>query len=312
MRGFRHGMNMKRKPIIKILAGAMLGFLFAAGAQAATQATIAQPGCDADIYNVHINRSILEARREVVMNQRYILKPDSVLEYTCFASTNINTSLLGTTARRAGPLFSESDLWAPKTIPLRTATRSRATTVNFTLGSDSLDLALAALVRTDTLSYINANFWHSYLGGTGPDIAPALPCPVMAPVWQAAKCYNFQPGTSLWLTFPQLVNSDPRIYPSSQQCNNTAITQAIIDDAYSANTAAREFSIPRPYISQFLTPGVSCTPGIVYTGVTTHIIYADARVGQLRTYPDAFCLTPGCTLKASGGSATAPGTVQCQ
>lgn len=40
--------------------------------------------CDADYYDVLRARSYVEGKREMEVAQRIILKPDSVLEYSCF------------------------------------------------------------------------------------------------------------------------------------------------------------------------------------------------------------------------------------
>src|SRR5437016_4882806 len=40
--------------------------------------------CDPEYMDALEARAYLEAQREVAQNQNYILKPDSVLEYTCF------------------------------------------------------------------------------------------------------------------------------------------------------------------------------------------------------------------------------------
>ncbi len=40
--------------------------------------------CDGDFYNVMSNRAWMESEREMEVAQRLILKPDSVLEYSCF------------------------------------------------------------------------------------------------------------------------------------------------------------------------------------------------------------------------------------
>src|ERR1044072_4359830 len=40
--------------------------------------------CDPEYMDALEARAYLEAQREVAQNQNYILKPDSVLQYTCF------------------------------------------------------------------------------------------------------------------------------------------------------------------------------------------------------------------------------------
>ena len=284
---------------VKTIKALILAFacIFPLAVQAASQEDISLPGCDVDIYNIHINRNLLEAHREVAMNQRYILKPDSVLEYTCFVSGSNATSILGTTADRAGPIFSESDLWDPKTIPLRTRAGSGTAQVNYSRGADSLDLALAAVVAVDTLNYLDENFGHEYLGGTYIDIPPSKPCRIMAQVWQAAKCNNF---INEWYSFENLLTFDPREEP--EECNGIGITQAMIDSIRSGNTAVQEFSIPRNIFTEFLVPPYECPPSTVYTGVTNHVIFAPGKQGVIETYSDGYCLSPGCVYLRDGDS----------
>ena len=46
---------------------------------------IASDSCDPNYYDSLASRAWLEAQREITQNQNLIFKPDSVLEYSCFA-----------------------------------------------------------------------------------------------------------------------------------------------------------------------------------------------------------------------------------
>ena len=41
--------------------------------------------CDVDVYKVLSDRAWMEGQREMEIAQKLILKPDSVLEYSCFS-----------------------------------------------------------------------------------------------------------------------------------------------------------------------------------------------------------------------------------
>ena len=66
--------------------------------------------CDANFMNQIYAKAFLEAEREVVVANTSILKPDSVLEYTCL------DQLVTPVAEDAGPIFSESDRWSTDNI----------------------------------------------------------------------------------------------------------------------------------------------------------------------------------------------------
>jgi len=44
-------------------------------------------GCGTDTWRAMVNQAVLQTRREMLMNERYIAKADSVLAYSCFAQT---------------------------------------------------------------------------------------------------------------------------------------------------------------------------------------------------------------------------------
>ena len=111
---------------------------------AASHAAVTSP-CDPQYMDALEGRAYLEAQREIMQNQNLIVKPDSVLEYSCF------DSILRTIARANGDRsnFSESNRWGE--VPNH--------------GTQSLDNAIQAVVGASLTSYITANFNHNYLGG---------------------------------------------------------------------------------------------------------------------------------------------------
>jgi hypothetical protein len=119
----------------------------------------------------------------------------------------------------------------------RTTTNSQGQSITYQLlGSNSLDVAIDTLVGSVANAYLRQNFNHSFLAGTTPVSgvtptgtttgAPPTPsnCNIMASVWRAAKCKNFD-GTTVFYTFSDLAGNnsrpgiDPRQFPSNMPCN---------------------------------------------------------------------------------------------
>ncbi len=257
------------------------------------------PGCDADIYVAHANRGLLEGRREIVANQTFIRKPDSVLEYTCFVE--MLDPIVGDAI---APIFSESDAWVGKEVPLL-ANAPGTAMIDYEMGPESMNEALAATVILHAAEYIGTNFGHTYLGGLA-DVGvgeAGVPCNVMAPVWHEAKSFDFD-REGLFLSFEDLIFFDTRLLPVPT--DDTGITQGIIDVAFSPGTAEGGMSIPPTYNIDYLLAASPCEP-TVYTGVTTHIIIAPDRVGELETFEDGVCIAPGCYYTLGGDYGAAAG-----
>jgi hypothetical protein len=136
--------------------------------------------CDPEYYKSLEARAWMEAQREIEQNQNLIVKPDSVLEYTCF-------DLFGAElADHAKDMLSETTRWG-SIVP-----------------AGSMGTALSSLVGDAIVDYQSANFNHTSLGGRGIDkrkmvasiSGGAYTCDQMDKIWQkdanTAKCYNFQ------------------------------------------------------------------------------------------------------------------------
>ncbi|MEZ5901977.1 MAG: M23 family metallopeptidase [Alphaproteobacteria bacterium] len=199
-------------------------------------------GCATDTWTAMVNQAVMETRREDILNKRFIVKADSVLDYSCFSRWYTDTGNL------VGPIFSETTRWdnlpvslIGKTVRIqlstqdqttppfdvelnyqfqRTTTNSQGQSITYQLlGSNSLDVAIDTLVGSVANAYLQQNFNHSFLAGTAP-VTGANPssCNTMATVWRAAKCKNFD-GTTVFYTFNDLINFDPREFPSNMPCN---------------------------------------------------------------------------------------------
>lgn len=192
--------------------------------------------CDADFMNQIYARASMEAMRENIINEVVIRKPDSVLEYTCFNQFILLTS------GQAGRIFSGTNRWSNARIPIN-GQIGGTTVTNVTLnvnqgGISRLRGLMRQLVRRSMAGYINANFWHRYLGSAS-DPSPPFPatspnvlnlngcsqlytCDTMNRVHFLAKCNNFNSDDQFYKFSDFLVRDpttrirfDPRIYPLS-------------------------------------------------------------------------------------------------
>jgi len=213
-------------------------------------------GCATDTWQAMVNRAAMETRRDDVMNKRYIVKADSVLQYSCFRDELINT------VENTGPIFSNGETWVGRQVPLIGGFETTMDIYNpasltllhtrpggdntyellpgagtnykedyilgdSTLSLGSLDFALTNVVGGTTggplFEYLKANFSHIVLSGTT-DLTHIGLCHEMANVWKAAKCKNFD-GTAVFYSFEDLAgvpnfltSADPREFPPSMPC----------------------------------------------------------------------------------------------
>lgn len=307
-------MNIKAKAFIRMAFASLL--LLGAYGVAATiamkpgdacaAATPATP-CDPEYMDALEARAWLEAQREVSQNQNFILKPDSVLEYTCF------DSFLREIGDHAEHMFSETTRWGAIT----------------DLDNQSQDRALAELIHSGLVDYLTNNFNHTFLSGRATtDYTPGSPmasggetysCEMLRRVWEEAKCMNFIDEASIdgFYDFRWYQSNDPRTMPTTMAaCTSPATapyTFATMEGiAFNARqdmyvltgteappTPATGYN--RDNLVTFLNfilprgvaPATACTTPI-RTGVTVN------RRGGGGAYPDGVCSNPGCYLSADG------------
>lgn len=282
-------------------------------------------GCATDTWTAMVNQAVLQTRRETLMNQRFIAKPDSVLAYSCL------TDAFDNVRHKAGPIFSESKRWVNVDVDII----DKTVNVNKELGEYSLDGAITNTAYFPYEAWMKANYSHDWLGGIagemydeghGPndghdhveDQAYAH-CGKMAEVWRNAKCMNIDAGyenddSKFFPDFEHLINNDSRKYPNRYLCNHTGITQEMIDTAKGKTV---KFDKVDAY-KKFLFPeSGTCAPPI-YTGVTTIFRTVDKveerhcpstvdcgpppseapyKISREEKMRDAICITPGCSLQ---------------
>lgn len=268
--------------------------------------------CDANFMNQIYAKAFLEAEREVVINNAMILKPDSVLEYSCFDQQAAAVAIDG------APIFSGSDEWAPGSVSIRPGTVDIDVYMDF-----RLDTSIELLVLESLKDYVDRNFAHDFLGGAAVgdnnNIADTIvtvstaPCDFMYLVHDVSRCDDFALNTR-FMTFdsyfsePDLISNDPRILP--QTCPNShQITQDILNVARNEDWTFATFDpvnvlLPIQRADETACPNVEPIP----TGVTVaYEAYDEDLQGNPITvasyqYEEKFCSNPGCWFD-NGGNA---------
>jgi len=186
--------------------------------------------CDSDFEDVMEARARLEAMREVEIAQHLILKPDSVLEYSCFYdrldelgvsannmfSDNVNTVDLFQavpTDTYSGTLVNGDSVFNPTgpyatSAPLPTINEVAVTAAGSATGtvvfgpnpppfspgallSSGLENSLGMLVTSTLNSFLGVSFSHPYGGGSFTALPISSVCDPMNSVWAFSKCSNF-------------------------------------------------------------------------------------------------------------------------
>lgn len=139
---------------------------------------VADSPCDPDYYDTLEARAWLEAEREVTQNQNLILKPDSVLRYSCF------DTMMDDYASNSSSMFSGgADVSVPK---------------------DTAD------------SWVSDNFSgvHSNALGGRSDETSALGggCGAMEAIWEDAQCMDFvdEPDYDAFFSLADYVDGDDK------------------------------------------------------------------------------------------------------
>ncbi|MFN3700323.1 MAG: hypothetical protein ACK4VI_02235 [Alphaproteobacteria bacterium] len=275
--------------------------------------------CDGDFMNQIYARAFLEAQRENIMNQTYIRKPDSTLQYTCI------DRFVNHLARHAPPLFSETTRWQNAIVPLNirfaAAGNPDRIPLRVFMGTGHIVPRLDDMLSHTITEYIDSNFDHNSLGGSGgtmtamqDSVSPGdYACSTMTQVWQLAKCFNFPAASTLFMTFDELVSNDPRTLP--EVCDNTVITSELIETARNPGPAfsAASFDVLDP-LTDMIRPmdsGESCGSAIP-TGLSFEA-YDISITGPTDDLPSGvtmtttpeqefLCINPGCYYSASSGS----------
>lgn len=280
---------------------------------ACSASTIADSPCDTLYYETLSSRAWLEAQREISQNQNFILKPDSVFQYTCF------DRFLRELADHASNMLSETgDFGGP-------------------LGSSSMDSAINNLVISSLQPYISANF-SSSTQLSGHSAAASIPsptisnmgapmtysCDIMYRVWNAARCMNFisYPEYDGFYTFQEYVdplNADVRHLPvacsvaapvptaATKAAYGTNLAVALTSGPWSNDPIQTFFNLtgPQNFGSTPCSGNCACSGTPIPTGIE---VFRSGGVTPIR-YDEHICLQAGCRYHPGGvlyGTTTEP------
>lgn len=298
---------------VKFAIMMMLSLLVVTALHSPVSAQIADTGCDPEYMDALEARSWYLGQRRVSMNNNLILKPDSIIEYSCFNEA-LDVVAAAPYARLASRtyhdqtitdmhmLFSESGYWGDIS--------------SFT--EYSTDSALQAMVGSAMVNYLDDNFMHYYLSTrvtTGPAGPPSIfgvfDCISLSYIWHIARCMEFMDESDLdgFYDFPYYNSFDPRMLPPDfgscpgSASDKVAHLNAMFNDATNAElyTLADDFSdtldgapyeedpiIVEAHLPLMLNGDCSGSPRIP-TGITVE------RQDGAGTYDEHFCTLPGCS-----------------
>ncbi len=316
---YRKGMLKAFWVCLALIAGS-------APAIAAVTPPIASTPCDTLYYESLSARAWMEAQREITQNQNIILKPDSVLEYTCF------DLFLRELAEHARNMLSET------------------TAFGGPMSSTSMDNALQNLIGTSLQAYGQGNFGHGVprtydlLGGhsAGSGInhtfanisGGAYSCNIMQRVWQAAKCINFGAHLTItpagggtptdgFYTFQEYADVTNAANILDKRHRPTACLSVGLKAQWNTNLVAAYVTPPwtedpvRTYIANISAPTCAGTPcrcqvgGVDVVPIPTGVDVTRPNITPL-TYQDKICVQPGCRYNPPNGDVDGNGTADTE
>jgi hypothetical protein len=278
--------------------------------------------CDANFMNQIYAKAFLEAEREVVVANTTILKPDSVLEYSCL------DQLVTPVAEDAGPIFSESDRWSTDNIDVV----GDSVTIDVFMGDTRLDSHIEAMTLQAVVAYANEQFPHDFLGGaaSGDDhtlqttIGGGGPCDFMFNMNHIAKCEDFGLNPPFiefedFFSTPALESTDPRTLPVVCPALHQ-VTPAVIAIAKNEDWtwAANDPVVPQFEIARSAEIGSCENSDPIPTGVTVYYKEYDQDpagnpiVVDEYEYEDKFCSNPACFFENNGNASGGDDTCERQ
>ena len=292
--------------MIRLLTTFLVAFLLSLPATA--QPMMEDLACDEEFMDAVEAKGWLDGQREIAQNQNLIYKSDSVLEYTCFQQYMERVAVV------AAQSFSEATMWGSVT----------------GISDVSTDVALQQVVGLAFISYLQANFPHTYRGGRLDVVSdPGDPrgegqvlCEAMTYVWEQAKCARFMDKSAFlgedenndidgFYEFTWYRNNAPRQLPrqfascAPAQINFDLTMPVAYNDKQDLHILPEENpNDDQPYIEdpvlshlQFILPDASCgesadpEAGPIPTGVR---VFLNAQEGD-GDYDEHICLNPGCS-----------------
>lgn len=255
--------------------------------------------CDTEVWDVMKTKAWMEGKREMEVNQTLILKPDSVLEYSCFA---VQVAIMNQAAdflfgdNLINPLVFDQ----PVIVPMVGALPNPPSRVGG-LTPLTLDNMMNPVVGDTNIKYQGFNFWHSSAGGTG-QLMPL--CTSMSAVWDFLRCQDFGQGNVTdFIKFDNIEkkDNDPRrkISDSLLKCDEPnrerkwKDAKKVQNPVPSIPPAKGGVETELTYLNK-LNPA-SCG-AMVKTGLKVKI---RNQQGQDTEKEDAVCVAPGCSYNGS-------------
>lgn len=295
--------------ILILLASAVMT---ASGAFAQTQSDSVAPTCDIAVQSQMKQQAWLEGQREMEIAQRLILKPDSVLEYSCFKN---EANHWGSTAGT----FSGSLSNAVNNLVLNALSAYLTNFGHLFLGGtykqeyvcqqySSRDDCIAGQGSGNTSVCDQCNGSFGTGGGTASGSGSSSTCSPQQMVWFLAKCTNvdWQKDSSgdLSYQFPltKLVNKDirdmPQTCPADPKNARNQLLNTVLPDLAEFPDATKNPPLGVDNASRI----TGTSSGKLYKTllescgqpVKTGFKVMPLKVGG-QVYDDAVCITPGCS-----------------
>ncbi len=251
---------------------------------------IADSPCDNAYYESLTARAWLEAQREITQNQNIILKPDSVLQYTCF------DQLVWELGDHADEMLSETNYYGT---PLNTSSMDNALN----------NLVLASIGAFASGNYTSLSLLSGHPAGTAIQHkvsdtysgSSSYSCDVMKQVWHAAKCINFINDAEYdgFHTFSEYATNplDKRHLPSACMplMGNWATNLA------SALSTGPWTNDPLQTYQAQTTPQTCSGANCPCSGnpIPTGVVVSGQSPGPA-SYDEKICLQPGCRYHPGG------------
>lgn len=249
-----------------IFAGLAVFLAVLAGSYARAAVIAEGVGCDPEFAEVMGERAWMEGEREIETAQRILLKPDSILQYSCFVREAASAALAANT------IFSD---------------KKESGQLDRYLGYVAMSPAGTGPGGT----YLNSNFGHNFAGGF---YGSGGPCANMAAVWQFVKCTDF--NMDWFKTFEELAASDFRTEPWA--CNSAARNQAWADAMVAAFPPPATPAAPGGmdmlvHYNQWMFGADCANSRPIPTGITV--------MNGTTALQDHVCPSPGCYYDGSSG-----------
>lgn len=254
---------LKKRLTLKLLIA--LGLLGIAYSPTFTEpACAAAPACDPKFMTSLRERAWREAQREVMTNETFIFKPDSVFALSCWGTT-FNA------AESSGSSFSNN--------------------------GGKLNSAKSAVN-----SYMSTHFAHGTLGGANGSSQNRFDsCESMKTVWNDAKCRNLTLAN--FEAFAFNMGSDPRINNSRTCTTNPTSTWTSTETTMKTIGVIKPLVEGTSFDSAKLFLNITdplnlLDPAQCAAGIETGVVIGSASAN----YNEIVCPNPGCVPKYEGSA----------